>query len=43
MSSFSSSVRINMIQRIKTIKPMPDYLLLVSFDDGKQLGLKYSV
>jgi hypothetical protein len=26
-----------MIQRIKTIKPMPDYMLMVSFDDGKQV------
>lgn len=26
-----------MIQRIKTIKPMPDYMLMVSFDDGKRV------
>ena len=26
-----------MIRRIKTIKPMPDYILLVSFDDGKKV------
>ena len=26
-----------MIQRIKTIKPMPDYVLLVSFEDWKQV------
>ena len=26
-----------MIQRIKTIKTMPDYMLMVSFDDGKQV------
>jgi len=26
-----------MNQRIKTIKPMPDYMLMVSFDDGRQV------
>ena len=26
-----------MIQRISSIKPLPDYLLSVSFDDGKQV------
>ena len=26
-----------MIQRIKTIKTMPDYMLMVSFDDGRQV------
>ncbi len=35
--SASTSVSVNMIQRIKTIKPMPDYMLLVSFDDGKRV------
>ena len=25
------------IQRIKSIKPLPNYLLLVLFDDGKQV------
>ena len=35
--SASTSVSVNMIQRIKTIKPMSDYMLLVSFDDGKQV------
>ena len=26
-----------MIQRIKSIEPLPDYLLSVSFDDGKHV------
>ncbi|MBQ9263364.1 MAG: DUF2442 domain-containing protein [Clostridia bacterium] len=26
-----------MIQRIRTVKPLPDYVLSVSFDDGKKV------
>ena len=29
-----------MIRRIRTVRPLPDFLLSVSFDDGKRVGLR---